>query len=233
MRLGVSLAQVGCGWGRACWWRRGIAPSSWPGPRPHSTCSATGGSRLAWGPAVHAPMAWLAAPHSGAGRGPRRAGGGVGRRPGVARQPPPADRLLVDGVRAGAEAPSPGPPGRPHRRRPEPGGSPRRRLEPRQRPDRSAGPAVGGRARSGRLPWAQSDALQLVVRADIVLTDRPVEGHRAPYAGSIEQVVCDSDATRRAGAHEVILGLSRDHGLNEALEHYAAVAEALDVTAAA
>ena len=77
------------------------------------------------------------------------------------------------------------------------------------------------------------DALQLVVRADIVLTDRPVEGHRAPYEGSIEQVVCDIDATRRAGAHEVILGLSGDHGLNEALEHYAAVAEALDVTAAA
>jgi hypothetical protein len=75
--------------------------------------------------------------------------------------------------------------------------------------------------------------LQLVVRADIVLTDRPVEGHQAPYAGSIEQVVCDVDATRRAEAHEVILGLSGDHGLNEALEHYAAVAEALDVTAAA
>jgi len=77
------------------------------------------------------------------------------------------------------------------------------------------------------------DALQLVVRADIVLTDRPVEGHRAPYAGTIEQVVCDIDATRREGAHEVILGLRGDHGLNEALEHYAAVAEALDVTAAA
>jgi hypothetical protein len=77
------------------------------------------------------------------------------------------------------------------------------------------------------------DALQLVVRADIVLTDRPVEGHRAPYAGTIEQVVIDIDATRRAGAHEVILRLRGDHGLNEGLEHYAAVAEALDVTATA
>jgi probable F420-dependent oxidoreductase len=86
--------------------------------------------------------------------------------------------------------------------------------------------------------WAAShgrdpDALQLVVRADIVPTVRPVDGDRAPYAGTIEQIVFDIDATRRAGAHEVILGLCGDRGLNEALEHYAAVAEALDLTTAA
>jgi probable F420-dependent oxidoreductase len=74
------------------------------------------------------------------------------------------------------------------------------------------------------------DAIQLVVRADIMLTDRPVESDRAPYAGTIEQIVLDIDATRRAGAHEVVLGLRGDHGLYEALEHYAAVAEALDAT---
>jgi alkanesulfonate monooxygenase SsuD/methylene tetrahydromethanopterin reductase-like flavin-dependent oxidoreductase (luciferase family) len=77
------------------------------------------------------------------------------------------------------------------------------------------------------------DALELVVRANIVLTDRPVDGDRAAYSGTIEQVAADVDATRRAGAHEIILGLYGDHGLSEALEHYAGIAEALDVTAPA
>jgi hypothetical protein len=40
-------------------------------------------------------------------------------------------------------------------------------------------------------------------------------------------------ATRRAGAHEVILGLHGNHCLNEALEHYAGIAESLDVATAA
>ena len=54
---------------------------------------------------------------------------------------------------------------------------------------------------------ALDEALDVLaaVWGDIVLTDRPVEGHRVPHAGSIEQVVCDVDATRREGAHEVIL----------------------------
>jgi probable F420-dependent oxidoreductase len=77
------------------------------------------------------------------------------------------------------------------------------------------------------------DALELVVRANIVLTDRPVEGDRTAYRGTVEQVAADVDATRRAGAHEVILGLTGDHCLNEALERYASIAEALDVTAPA
>ena len=75
------------------------------------------------------------------------------------------------------------------------------------------------------------DALEMVVRADIVLTERAMDRRRTVYSGTIDQVVSDIDATRRAGAHEVILGLCGDHGVNEALEHFAAVAEALDVAA--
>jgi len=49
------------------------------------------------------------------------------------------------------------------------------------------------------------DALQLVVRANIKVTDRPIEGDRPSYWGSIEQIVDDLAATRATGAHEVIL----------------------------
>jgi probable F420-dependent oxidoreductase len=70
------------------------------------------------------------------------------------------------------------------------------------------------------------DALALVVRADLVVTDRPVAGDRPSYTGTVDQVAADLDATRRAGADEVILGLAGDHCLNETLELYARVAEA-------
>ncbi|HET6951258.1 MAG TPA: hypothetical protein VFI47_12830, partial [Acidimicrobiales bacterium] len=73
----------------------------------------------------------------------------------------------------------------------------------------------------------------LVVRANVVLTAAPVDGARSSYTGSIDQVADDIEATRRAGAHEVILGLRGDHSLNEALEHYARIAEAVEVTAPA
>jgi hypothetical protein len=46
-------------------------------------------------------------------------------------------------------------------------------------------------------------------------------------------VAADVDATRAAGAHEVVLGLFGDHCLNEALEHYACVAEAADMVRSA
>lgn len=77
------------------------------------------------------------------------------------------------------------------------------------------------------------DALQLVVRAAIAITERPVDGPRAAYAGTVEQVVADIVDTRRAGADEVILGLQGDHGLDETLDVYARIAEAFDVTVAA
>jgi alkanesulfonate monooxygenase SsuD/methylene tetrahydromethanopterin reductase-like flavin-dependent oxidoreductase (luciferase family) len=77
------------------------------------------------------------------------------------------------------------------------------------------------------------DALQLVVRAALDLRDDPVEGERAPYSGTVEQVAADLADTRRAGAHEVILDVSCDKCLDEALDIYARVAEACDVTVAA
>ena len=73
------------------------------------------------------------------------------------------------------------------------------------------------------------DDLALIVRANVHLTDRPIEGgDRRSYHGSVEQVADDLAATRAAGAHEAILGLDGDHGLNEALEHYACIAEAVE-----
>jgi probable F420-dependent oxidoreductase len=73
------------------------------------------------------------------------------------------------------------------------------------------------------------DDLTLVVRANVRVTDRPIEGADRPsYHGSFEQVADDLAATRGAGADEVILGLDGDHGLNEALEHYACIAEAVE-----
>jgi alkanesulfonate monooxygenase SsuD/methylene tetrahydromethanopterin reductase-like flavin-dependent oxidoreductase (luciferase family) len=77
------------------------------------------------------------------------------------------------------------------------------------------------------------DALELVVRANIVISDRPIDGERASYAGTVEQVAADIADTRRAGAHEVILALYGDHCLDRALDVYARIAEAVEVTAAA
>ncbi|CAN5714853.1 TIGR03619 family F420-dependent LLM class oxidoreductase [soil metagenome] len=54
------------------------------------------------------------------------------------------------------------------------------------------------------------DALQLVVRANIHLTDRPIDGERASYHGSLEQVAEDLDATRATGADEIVLDLQTD-----------------------
>ncbi len=77
------------------------------------------------------------------------------------------------------------------------------------------------------------DILQLVVRADVVLTDRAAGGDRPIYHGTVEQVADDVDATRRAGAHEIVLGLVGDPTLDEALDAYARVAEAADLRAPA
>ena len=72
----------------------------------------------------------------------------------------------------------------------------------------------------------QASALELVVHADLVLLDRPVAGQRAAYCGALEQVAEDLDATRRAGAAEVVLGFAGDVGFDEALDAYARVTEA-------
>jgi probable F420-dependent oxidoreductase len=73
--------------------------------------------------------------------------------------------------------------------------------------------------------------LQLVVRADIDLTDRPVDGERGTYHGSVDQVADDLDATAEVGAHEVILVVRGDRSLDELLDAYARLAEAADLRA--
>jgi alkanesulfonate monooxygenase SsuD/methylene tetrahydromethanopterin reductase-like flavin-dependent oxidoreductase (luciferase family) len=74
-------------------------------------------------------------------------------------------------------------------------------------------------------------SLQLIVPALIELTDRPVTARRA-YQGDLDQVASDLDETRLAGADEVILCLDGDPGLDETLDAYARVAEALEVRTA-
>jgi len=73
------------------------------------------------------------------------------------------------------------------------------------------------------------DALTLIVRADVHLTDRPIDGDRPGYHGHLEQIADDLAATARAGAHEVILGLVGGGGLDGALDAYAGLAEALEL----
>ncbi|HKY67112.1 MAG TPA: LLM class flavin-dependent oxidoreductase [Acidimicrobiales bacterium] len=77
------------------------------------------------------------------------------------------------------------------------------------------------------------DTLRLVVRATIDLRDDPIDGDRAPYSGTDEQIAADLEDTRRAGADEVILGVECDDCLDKALGVYARVAEAVDVPTAA
>jgi alkanesulfonate monooxygenase SsuD/methylene tetrahydromethanopterin reductase-like flavin-dependent oxidoreductase (luciferase family) len=74
------------------------------------------------------------------------------------------------------------------------------------------------------------DALELVVRANVTLSDEPLAAGRPSYHGTVDQVADDLRATRAAGAHEVILGLDGDHCLHEVLEYFAALAEATDLT---
>jgi probable F420-dependent oxidoreductase len=71
------------------------------------------------------------------------------------------------------------------------------------------------------------DALSLVVRANITLTDLPVDGARESYHGSLAQVGDDLVATAAAGADEVILSLYGDPKLDEALDVFARLAEHL------
>jgi probable F420-dependent oxidoreductase len=58
-------------------------------------------------------------------------------------------------------------------------------------------------ATHGRSP----DALELVVRANIKITADAIAGDRPSYWGSVDQIAEDLDATRAAGAHEIILDL--------------------------
>ena len=82
-------------------------------------------------------------------------------------------------------------------------------------------------AAAGRAPGR----LRLVVRTEVVLTDRPLDGDRALYSGSADQVADDVEATRLVGADEVVLGFPGDPCLDEALDGYARIAEAASLRA--
>ena len=82
-------------------------------------------------------------------------------------------------------------------------------------------------AASGRDPGD----LQLVVQAGIVLGGRPLDASRPSWHGDADQVADDVDATRRAGADEVVLRLTGDIGLDEALDGYARIAETAELRA--
>lgn len=79
--------------------------------------------------------------------------------------------------------------------------------------------------RHGRDP----EHLRLVVRANVELADAPLGVDRPTYHGTVEQVAADLDATRRVGAHEVILSVGGDVGVDQALDGCARLAERLDV----
>jgi probable F420-dependent oxidoreductase len=54
------------------------------------------------------------------------------------------------------------------------------------------------------------DELELVVRANVKLSPTPLGADRPSYWGTVEQVAEDLDATRAAGAHEVIVDVQGD-----------------------
>src|SRR5262249_10279964 len=62
-----------------------------------------------------------------------------------------------------------------------------------------------------------TDRMQLIVRANIYLTDAPIQGERVLYRGSLEQVIEDVLATAATGADEAILHLHDNAILDEAL----------------
>ena len=75
----------------------------------------------------------------------------------------------------------------------------------------------------------EADALEMVVRANVLVTDRAVDGDRASYHGSIEQVLDDLVATAAAGAHEVVIAPAGDLCLDQTLEIQAALAEGTEL----
>jgi alkanesulfonate monooxygenase SsuD/methylene tetrahydromethanopterin reductase-like flavin-dependent oxidoreductase (luciferase family) len=71
------------------------------------------------------------------------------------------------------------------------------------------------------------DALDLVVRADVTLAERPFVGERPIYHGTVEQVVEDLVATRDIGAHEVVVSIGGDLGVDQVLDACARIAEGI------
>lgn len=73
--------------------------------------------------------------------------------------------------------------------------------------------------------------LRLVVRTSILLRDAPVDGPRPLYSGSVDQVAEDLEATRLLGTDEVVLSFPGDPCLDQALDGYARIAEAVSLRA--
>lgn len=67
--------------------------------------------------------------------------------------------------------------------------------------------------------------LTLVVRADVTLADRPIQGDRPIYHGTIDQVVDDIVATRDVGADEVVVSIGGTLGVDQVLDACARIAE--------
>lgn len=77
----------------------------------------------------------------------------------------------------------------------------------------------------------EPDDLELIVRANALLTDGPLGPDRPSYHGTIDQVAADLAATRAVGADEIVLGIM-GQDLAEpdaALDEYAALAAAADL----
>jgi hypothetical protein len=77
------------------------------------------------------------------------------------------------------------------------------------------------------------DALQMVVRAEVDVTDRPLDAGRPSYCGSLEQVAEDLRETAAAGAHEAILATARPFTVATLLDLCAALTAETGVTVAA
>jgi alkanesulfonate monooxygenase SsuD/methylene tetrahydromethanopterin reductase-like flavin-dependent oxidoreductase (luciferase family) len=98
---------------------------------------------------------------------------------------------------------------------------------PRDVPARRLGPIFADIRAHADAAGRDPDALRLVVRADFGLAPKDLPTSRAPYHGSLAQVLADLGEVREAGAHEVILGVGGDPGLDESLDAYARLAEGL------
>jgi alkanesulfonate monooxygenase SsuD/methylene tetrahydromethanopterin reductase-like flavin-dependent oxidoreductase (luciferase family) len=60
------------------------------------------------------------------------------------------------------------------------------------------------------------DAIELVVRANVHITDRPIEGDRFIFTGTLEQIGEDIAASRDAGAAELTIDPTFDPGTRTA-----------------
>ncbi len=77
-----------------------------------------------------------------------------------------------------------------------------------------------------------ADGLRFVVRAEVALVDEIAAGDRRLFIGSVDQVADDVARVGALGVDEVILGIAGDPGLDQALDTWARVVDAIDGLAA-